>query len=91
MQEKTFPNGFTSWAETHFEVVQFISSQEEGFINNGTKIEQIRTDLGTGGLYELAEKWTDEFENKYKGKEWSGEYFDAIDEFLTNKNNNNKN
>ena len=91
MQEKTFPNGFTSWSATHFEVVQFISSQEEGFINNGTEIERVRTELDTPSIYELSERWTDEFENKYKGKEWNGEFFDTIDEFLTNKNNNNKN
>ena len=37
---------------------------------------------GRGGLYELAKELTDKFENKYKGKEWDGEFFDTINEFL---------
>ena len=86
--EKTFPNGFSSWAETHFEVVQFISSQEEGFVNNGTVIEYVREFLGIGGMYDLATEWTDKFEKENQGKVWDEHeiYFDALDEFLNREN-----
>lgn len=86
--KKTFPNGFSSWAETHFEVVQFISSQEEGFVNNGTVIEYVREFIGIGGMYDLAELWTDKFEKENQGKVWGEDvvFFDALDEFLTREN-----
>jgi len=85
---KSFPNGFQSWMETHYEVVQFITSQEEGFVNNGTVVEYVREFLGEGGLYELSELWTDEFEKENKGKVWGEEvsYFDTLDEFLSREN-----
>lgn len=83
---KLFPNGFESWIETHYEVVQFINSQEEGFVALGTLIERRRDERGLGGMYELAEEWTDAFETKYKGKIWNGDFLDTIDDFLTTKN-----
>jgi hypothetical protein len=86
-QEKTFPNGFQSWIKTHYEVVQYINSQEEGFVTLGTKIERIKEERGLDALYTLAEQWTDDFEAEYVGKTWeSGEFFDTIDNFLTTKN-----
>ena len=87
---KLFPNGFESWLETHYEVVQFINSQEEGFVALGTKIERIKEERGLKALYTLAEEWTDAFETEYVGKKWeSGEFFDTIDNFLTTKNTEN--
>lgn len=84
---KLFPNGFESWLETHYEVVQYITSQEEGYVTLGTKIERIKEERGLKALYTLAEEWTDDFENEYVGKKWeSGEFFDKIDTFLTIKN-----
>jgi hypothetical protein len=47
-----------------------------------TKIQEKR---GHGGLYELAEAWANEFEEKHKGREWDGEFFDEIDKFLDEK------
>ena len=85
---KLFPNGFESWHETHFEVVQFICSLEDGFSSRGDKVDSVREAMGIGGIYELAEDWTDEFEEKYKGCIWGEdeEYFDVIEDFLTIKN-----
>lgn len=81
-QEKVFPNGFASWQETHFEVVQAITttfSRDE--LLEGIVFERHRAQ-GHGGLYELAEELTDKFEEKNKGREWDGEFFDEIAEFL---------
>lgn len=79
--EKNFPNGFTAWQETHFEVVSFISlNRDENF-----KLEEIVANQGTGGLYELAEQLTDEFEKLNENMEWDGEFFDAIELFLNIK------
>jgi hypothetical protein len=40
---------------------------------------------GIGGLYQLAEDLTDEFESTHEKREWDGEYYDEIEEFLKTK------
>jgi hypothetical protein len=84
---RDYPNGFNSWQKTHFEVVQFITIQEEGWTKPVTIIDRVRKDDGLTGLYDMAKKWTDEFENEYRGKEWDGDYLDTLDSFLIAKNN----
>lgn len=78
-----FPNGFTSWHETHFEVVEHISACLRADKGN-TIAEKTQAEGGHGALYELAEKLTNEFENKYKGTAWGQdiEFFDTIEAFL---------
>lgn len=83
---KNFPNGFESWIETYYEIVSSINLNESNPV-----IEKIRDDKGIGGLYEFAELLTDEFETKYKDTEWDGEFFDMIEEFISNKLNDNSN
>ena len=76
---KIFPNGFTSWAETHFEIVRFISNydEDEGGLIGLTAVMQ-----GIGGIYELAVEWADEFEELNKDRDdWDGEWFDKIELF----------
>lgn len=85
--EKNFPNGFTSWAETHYEVVQaitLIAQQDEppGIVG------EIGGARGHGGLYELAEDLTDEFEKEHEGHEWDGNpvtYWETIEAWLNEK------
>jgi hypothetical protein len=79
--KKKFPNGLTNWIETHHEVVAYITSQQMTDNGKPTTIKEIEQTRGTGGLYELAEKWTDEFETIHKGREWDGEFFDEIETF----------
>lgn len=79
-----FVNGKESWVETHFEVVSvisYISRLDEPY---GLVKERLEAQ-GTGGLYELAEEITDEFEKTYNGKKWDGEYFEEIWKFLENR------
>ena len=78
MTEKHFPNGFSSWQETHYEVVSAITF----YLHNHPEIV---IDGGTGRLYELAEEWTDKFEELNKNREWDGEFFDEIDDFMSEK------
>ncbi len=84
--EKQFPNGFTAWHETHFDVVSEISRINALDEPYGLVEERV-SKQGLGGLYELAQELTDEFESKYKGVEWGVEmeYFDTIEEFLNEK------
>lgn len=86
-QVDKFPNGFTSWQETHFEIARFITSYDE---DNGGTIGLVAIMQGIGGLYELAEDWTDEFEQLNKDRDWDGEFYDVINEFCNLKNKPNE-
>ena len=84
--EKHFPNGFLSWQETHFEIVSMISYQTRLPDNQQSDlIRDIYAAQGTGGMYELAEELTDEFETLNEGRLWDGEFFDEIEEFVFKK------
>lgn len=77
---KVFPNGFSAWHETHFEIVSAINSQlsiSEDNMSNRVKYAQ-----GTGGLYELAEELTNKFEKMHQGREWDGDFFDEVEGFI---------
>jgi hypothetical protein len=86
---KTFPNGFASWQETHYEVVAAITTElMADYEYNEFRDDLIRITLrekGHGGLYELANDLTDEFELLNKDREWDGEFFDEIERFLDEK------
>lgn len=86
--EKHFPNGFLSWQETHYEVVSMISYQTRLPKNQMSDlISDIYAAQGTGGMYELAEQLTDEFETLNEGRIWDGQFFDEIEEFISKKLN----
>lgn len=82
IKHKEFPNGFSSWQETHYEVVAHITTTMDMAYTMANTTQETQ---GTGGLYELAESLTDEFEDHYKGFEWDGEFFDTISGFLEEK------
>ena len=92
MKQDKFPNGFTSWAETHFEIVSAIS-----LFANETDEDRIPDIIsftyrmgGRGALYELAEDWTDEFERASMYSYWDeDEQLEKIETFVNNKLNNN--
>lgn len=66
---KEFPNGFASWQETHYEIVSAIEYEQRKDNPQGVVLERHESQ-GHGGLYELAEELTDEFENKYNSEHW---------------------
>ena len=75
----------TDWIETYFEVVTWINDQlnKEGSLPHRQECHK-----GRGGLYELAEELTDEFQKDYGEIKWSEvvEYYDALEIFLNDKN-----
>jgi hypothetical protein len=86
---KDLPNGFSSWQETHYEVVSYLTAslvsndeREPECQNMATKMQERQ---GTGGLYELAEQLTDEFERLNIDRIWDGDFYDEIETFLNNK------
>lgn len=83
--EKVFVNGFSSWQETHFEVADYITTirSKDKIIGIVGKVQE---EQGTGGLWELAEDWTDEFEKLNEGREWDGEFYEEVEEFCRIKN-----
>jgi hypothetical protein len=84
MKDKEFPNGFASWQETHFEIVQAITIENMKKNPKGVVLDRCENQ-GHCGLYELAEELTDEFETKYKDNVWDGEFLDYMYSFLEEK------
>lgn len=88
---KQFPNGFTSWLETHHEVVAYITRFMDSYqyteVFDKSEVIKVIEGYGTGGIYELAESWTDEFETLHEHDEWDeADYFDSLEEFCNLKN-----
>lgn len=82
---KRFLNGFTSWQETHFEIVSAITGEMRKDKFDSKVVDDRYAEQGTGGMYELAEELTDEFEKLNKGRDWDGEFFDEIAKFIQEK------
>jgi hypothetical protein len=80
--EKTFPNGFTDWMETHHQVVEAITLNLSKERYEG-EVKRRYDAQGRGGIWELAEELTDKFEKLTYEREWNGEYFDELEDFLT--------
>lgn len=80
-----FPNGFTNWYETFFLVTEYIVEGRDRPLHISPVVEKIQHDKGTGGLWELAHDLTFEFEKENEGRDWDGDYFDTISEFLQTK------
>lgn len=74
-----FPNGFTSWQETHYEFIGMIE-QCRLMEKQPNKIKDINDNQGTGGFWELAKELTDKFEKAHEGYEFDGEFFDSVEE-----------
>lgn len=68
MARKRFPNGFSSWQETHFEVVSIIAVRLFKNVIPASLAERYEAQ-GIGGMYELAEELTDKFEKLNKGRD----------------------
>ena len=84
--EKVFPNGFESWQETHFEVVDFITRQRMKSKITGN-IGLMQEAQGTTGIWEMATSWTDEFEKLHEGDNWEDkDFYDEVEAFCKTKN-----
>lgn len=85
MKAKTFPNGIDSYLETHFEVTCKIAAELLKDEFDSSVIKDRHEAQGTGGMYELAEELTDEFEKLHENTVWEGDWLDTIDAFLIEK------
>jgi len=74
------------YLETYFEVVreitQVLDSEDVNNDESENRIILEQRSKGIGRMYELAEEWTNEFQTIHKGREWDGEWFDTLEEFL---------
>ena len=70
----------TSYLETYYEIVA-------GFYSNPNSpvLKEIEEGVGRGGLWDFAKELTDEFETIHKDREWDGDYFDELDNFIETK------
>lgn len=91
---KLFHNGFASWRQTHYEIVEKITLHINFWLDNDEKLEPDNDPIfetknleGFTGLWSLAEEWTDEFEILNIGREWDGEFIDEVEEFFKKKVN----
>jgi len=81
--EKKYVNGKTSYLETHCLICMEIAGQRDNELSIAGERELSQ---GTGGIFELAEELTDEFENLHLNEDWvDKDYFDEIDSFLKSK------
>ncbi len=81
-----FANGFTSWHETHFQIVEAISVIR--FRGEGMHgiVKEIQEEKGHSGFFEFAKTLTDEFEKKNIGANWDEmDWYETIDLFIKEK------
>jgi len=71
------------WIETHHEIVAAITISL--YKDEETTFRQVNETQGTGGIWELAETLTDEFQSIHDGREWDGEFYDEIESFINQK------
>lgn len=74
----------TDYLETYFEVVKRITLELEVEGRPSLVFDRL-LEQGTGGLYELAEELTDEFQELHKDREWDCDFHDTIEQFLNEK------
>jgi hypothetical protein len=90
MKLKTMKTFDQDYLETYFEVVEFIQDRISHYDEQDLDaVGNAEFHKGRGGLYELAEEWTTEFQTKYHEVVWGEEleFYDTLEEFLTKKNN----
>lgn len=76
-----FPNGFESCAETHHEVVAYMQDLLGEDRAGETPLHKLYENEGTGGLYLIGIAAANMFEEKNRGREWDGEFFEEVELF----------
>lgn len=79
------------YLEVHFDIVEFITEHLTAYTgdDNQSTILKHYEQRGRGGMYKLAQEWTDIFMREYDGVNWGEdlEYYDVMEMFLKAKNN----
>ena len=79
---RTQLEGFESYLETHYEMVQAITLEHTK--DNPQGVVRERHDAqGHGGLYELAEELTWKFERQHEFSQWDGDFLETIEDFIS--------
>ena len=83
MTTPAFPNGFSSWQKTHFEVVEVLCyirelDEEKQPKNFSEMIDR----TATKEMYELALNLTNKYEEQSQGHKTERSLFDEIEEFV---------
>jgi len=73
----------SDYLETYYEIVREIEFAKDNETSN--VVDEIFEAHGTGGLYELAVKLTNKFQEQYGDTEWDGEFYDTLEQFLENE------
>jgi len=84
-----FPNGFTSWQKTHFEVVEvlcYLRDLEEG--EKPKSFAELVDRSATEEMYNLALDLTNKYEEQTKGRKRDRSLFDEIEDFVWVEVNN---
>lgn len=74
-----------SYMETHFEIASAIGNELRKDYFDSKVVEDRHEEQGTGGMYELAEELTEEFQKLNEGRLWDGEFFEEIEDFINEK------
>jgi len=85
MNIKAFENSFESWYETFFMLTQAVTLHINQDYDNKDIVYETGNMYGTMGICELMVKWTNEFEELNKGRNWDGEWMDEVDKFFRKK------
>ncbi len=81
-----FPNGIASYLETHFEITSFISNELRKDTTEYSGITTVAENQGSGGIYELVEDLTDEFEALHSDNDWiEMEFLETLEQFVHDK------
>jgi hypothetical protein len=83
----SFINGFSSWVETHHEIVTFISLALRS--RRKSYVKELHDMCGTKELYLLAQEWTEIWEYAHVGVDWQEserDYWIEIEEWFNQKN-----
>ena len=81
--KKLFPNGIFNWKDTFFEVSGMIAFMR--YKQNGTdkRWDKLNDQLqGSPGFRDLAVSLTNQFEEMNTGREWDGEFYEEIEDFV---------
>lgn len=76
---KYFPDGYQSWISTFY----LIGREIDGIKG----YDELVSKLGSTMFFTETAIWTDEFETRYKGAEWDGDFEDTVMDFLKDKIN----
>jgi hypothetical protein len=77
---RTELEGFESYLETHYEMVQAITMEHIKDEPQGV-VKERHDAQGHGGLYELAEELTWKFERQNEIAQWDSDLFETIEQF----------